>query len=1039
MDESTRLVSALGVLYGGPSSSSGASREEWQAADAWLQSFQAGSTAWSVCDAALHAPDTSPDVRYFCAQTLRTKVARDYFQLPPGDAPYSLRDSLVALLVRYATGPRVISSQLSLALAALAVHMEDWTETCLGWLDESLRQKAGCPGALLDVLSELPYETNSRGVAVRPRRRQEFTRQVLRRGAMDVLQLVAQMMASEVSQAACLGCFASWLPLAFEESGLERRGAEVRARVEALGQSPWVSSVVGGLRNEDDDVFGKAVDAAVELVRASECAGVASAEGGALAGRLVHEFMEVARARAPAALQEEDFEVAKGVCRVLAEAGEVYVDALARDPVGPDALSFVEGLLTFAGHAEADIAAITHTFFHRLAQALGDDPGEGRSRAAFLPSFRGLVHTAMQKLAYPPDFVAAGGTQWRPDERDDFKQNRNALAETLSDAARVVGAEDALRQLSTPLLADDPRTVSWQTREAALHGVRSLSLAVEHSADRGASSDIVPTVLRILPNLPDLSVPPVLYTTCLVISHYSRWLHTTAHGAGGALLFPLVQLVCTSGLTSRDVDVGAAAAMALNNLCGECRGELSAHVDSLLPVYERVLANCHARSSGASAESLEGPGAWLTLTDVLEVVEAFAHLTSALPIGQLSAVLNRLCDPLLQRIAAIASASANPSEGQGDQAGGAAHPDGIAPGNVSNELVMLLDALAALFEHTNPSALPQDYVHPTAAVVQRLFPSLTALLQTYPRDGRLMEHVCRCLKYALRSTQLHFAPLLPALSAQLAQSFHRDPQSCYLYLASQCVKIFGAEAAYETPLAGCVSALMGRALQLLPSGNDIDANPDVADDLFDLGVTVLRGAPSLLFALGTDPLGLLGPLLNCALEGVTVQHREACLSALRFLTYALDLATGANRAGVQAMQHAGVDVQALFAATGPVLVRRLISGVAGALPRDRLPDVADIFFSLGVTFAHGLGDWLSVILHPVPDDAVPEEEKGFFVNGVLAKVVPFVQAGRSVSDPDARRHVAFAKESIEDLLEDFADVCRCNDAARRATLVALAG
>ena len=1059
-DESSQLVAALGVLY----AAHGTETPGWREADAWLQAFQAGPTAWGVCDAALHAaPEsgTGLDVLCFCAQTLRAKVARDYYQLPASSVE-SLRDSLVGLLVKYAqrgAAGRQVVAQLSLAVAALAVHMERWVG-CLEWLDATVRRGAGCPGALLGVLEELPFEASSRGVAVRPQRRNEFRKKVLVEGALEVLNLLAGVLgdagwdqaaapgAAAVPApsmvASCLGCFAAWLPLVFEESGIPK--GELGARIQGLAGSPLVDAVLRGLRDEDDDVFGKAVEGAVELVRATEYAGVEVGVGRVLAGRLLHEFMDVARARAPGALSEGDTELAKGLCRVLAEAGEGYVDVLVAD-AGPAALSFVDGLLTFAGHEEPDVAAITHDFWYKLATRLRDGPADQpaefaedeRRRAAFLPAFSGLVRVVSAKMAYPPDFNASSsGGDWRPDELDDFKQERNALSGTLSSAACVLGAEDTLRQLAAPLIPGPAASAAtWQQREAALHGVRSLSRVVDHSHDRGVGSEVLLAVLGALPQLPELGVPPVLYTVCFVISSYSEWLHVVgaAGAAGGALLVPLAQLVCASGLSSRDGDVADAAAYALARLCYWCRGELAAHIEALLPVYERVITNCYALSSGGAGAPVEGPGASLTLSSVLEVVEAFAYLTSALPIAELAAVLNRLCDPLLVKVAsatqrAAAAAVASP----GDRAVSA---------SVSGELIMLLDTLSELFRYTNPIALPADYVHPTAEVVQRLFPSMQTLLQTCSRNEQLMEHVCRCLKYALRSTQLHFAPLLPALVGQLAQSFGRDPQSCYLYLSSQCVKIFGAEAAYETPLAGCIGELVPRSLALLPRSADIDRQPDVAEDLFGLGVTVLQCAPFLLFSASrsasSDPMGLLAPLLGCALEGATVQHREACRSALEFVQYVLDLATGANVEGVSALQQAGVDARTLFVSSGPVLVRRLVAGVAGALPRNRIPDVADILFSLGVVFGHTLGDWLAAILAPLPEVFVPDEEKGFLINGILYKVHSFVQAGRSVSRQEDKQVAKECRADITDCLDEFADVCRCTAAARTASLQALAG
>ena len=59
---------------------------------------------------------------------------------------------------------------------------------------------------------------------------------------------------------------------------------------------------------------------------------------------------------------------------------------------------------------------------------------------------------------------------------------------------------------------------------------------------------------------------------------------------------------------------------------------------------------------------------------------------------------------------------------------------------------------------------------------------------------------------------------------------------------------------------------------------DFDQQPDVADDLFLLGIKCLTYAPHLLLT----PTNLPG-MVNCALNGLLVQHKDACCSILEFL------------------------------------------------------------------------------------------------------------------------------------------------------------
>jgi transportin-3 len=59
---------------------------------------------------------------------------------------------------------------------------------------------------------------------------------------------------------------------------------------------------------------------------------------------------------------------------------------------------------------------------------------------------------------------------------------------------------------------------------------------------------------------------------------------------------------------------------------------------------------------------------------------------------------------------------------------------------------------------------------------------------------------------------------------------------------------------------------------------DFDSMPDVADDLFLLAAKCLSHAPHLVLTPQNLPA-----LVDCAMAGVLVQHKEACTSVLEFL------------------------------------------------------------------------------------------------------------------------------------------------------------
>lgn len=95
--------------------------------------------------------------------------------------------------------------------------------------------------------------------------------------------------------------------------------------------------------------------------------------------------------------------------------------------------------------------------------------------------------------------------------------------------------------------------------------------------------------------------------------------------------------------------------------------------------------------------------------------------------------------------------------------------------------------------------------------------------------------------------------------------------------------------------------MMAGSCGMLRSLRDVSDHPDIADDTFLLAGRALSYAPRLLLTPQ-----LLSVLLDTALAGLLVQHREACCSILAFIVRLLDPATHRSVApeAVQGLQAA---------------------------------------------------------------------------------------------------------------------------------------
>jgi len=899
-DTRTTLLQALQALY------QSQNKEIRDRANAWLEQFQQTVEAWSICDSILHDSASSQEARYFCSQTLRTKIERDFDELPPG-AAQSLRDSFMVLLLKYSTGNPQVRTQLCIAIAGLAAHVpaSEWDGNQIAWLADRMGrepQGTGLP-CMLQLLAVLPEEAGSYKPAVRPERRRSFIQELegATGKALEILVSCLQVQGPAVREQV-LQAFASWMRM-------QKRPA---SNAGSLTNHPLVLAALESLA--DPGAFDAAVDSVTEVIWATGGgeSGVIDPEAFPLVQIIVPRVMGL-RPRFAACLAgdddcEDDEETAKGMARLFAEVGEAYVGLICTGRA--EVLAPVEALLEVAAHPETDIALISFNFWHRLSRALtskilplAEEGGyaaaeseRDRRRQLFVPAYGRLVALIRGRVRYPDDFEG-----WRPDERADFKRQRYAVADVLIDAAAVLGGSSTLQLLSEPLQELSASVAAggafeWRAAEAALYCIRSVA---KMAPDR--SDPLLPQLLAMLPTLP--KQPQLLYTSALAIAAYADWLADAIQaGQAAELLPPLLELLtnCLGG----DPDASSSAALALMQICDACAVPLAAYLGPLMDVYNRVLGQDHSGDKGGAAAGTPGT---ICIDDVLHVVQAVSLVVAGLPEEQARQGLHALLAPVVSGLQRVIDAG----------------------GATEGTLITGVDKIATVFRYVG-------HRQAVAEAMGGVWPIQEKVLQIAGHDSRVVEHVCRSCKHALRSAGVAAAPIVPALMATVPTLFRAHPHASYLYLVGELVKVFGRDPCHEQSLTTLVVELMSCVGQILRTLNDFNEHPDLADDFFLLAGRCLSYCPRSVLSAP-----VAAGLLDVSLAGLLVQHRDACTSILAFLTRLV------GREYLQGLnQEAAVVVQGALLPRGAALVRLLVQGVAGALPSARLEELNDVLGAL---------------------------------------------------------------------------------------------
>eukprot|EP00200_Dunaliella_tertiolecta_P006984 CAMPEP_0202382050 /NCGR_PEP_ID=MMETSP1127-20130417/40683_1 /ASSEMBLY_ACC=CAM_ASM_000462 /TAXON_ID=3047 /ORGANISM="Dunaliella tertiolecta, Strain CCMP1320" /LENGTH=1111 /DNA_ID=CAMNT_0048981157 /DNA_START=70 /DNA_END=3405 /DNA_ORIENTATION=+ len=906
----------------------------------WLEQWQQSVEAWSISDAVLHDPNSGVEAQYFCSQTLRTKVQRDFEELPEAAVP-QLRDSLLALLLKYAKSTPATRRQLCLALIALTVHVPahkwDGGEP-IKWLASRIQ---GQPAdlalpCLLELLTLMPQEVHNFKYAVRPERRRQHAIELTSATAhaIDMLTTCLSQPLDARTRAGVLEAFGGWLRLS--------EGAALGPDGSRLPSHPLVVSALQGLQARGNDpTFHASVEAVCELVwctvdpqtnqidgnmmpliqvlvpsvmqlrpRFAAASAQAAEEEGAETGVRVNNNLAAA-SRLPE-YAEDDEDTAKGIARLFAEVGEAYINLIAT--AVQEVQAPVEAMLDVAGYPEHSIASICFIFWHKLSKHLsqgwsqspeppgppngpsGPSDSQGdvaagerrRRREFFAPAFQRLVTLIRHRVKYPPH---AGS--WDKETASDFKRQRYEVADTLEDSAAVIGFEQCMSLLVGPLAelssaVAQGQPFDWAAAEAVLFCVRAIQ---PHVPDIPGDPPQLMQLLAALPALPR-QAPLLQACICYTIARYAGWLGTNIIAASprdpttrvsesdrataSASAALLPQLMQLAVEALEVAEASGAAASAILDICAYCGRHLQSCMEPLVALYHRV------QRGGVGAHMTPAGDPLVQQQPPPPLAEDDVQLImQAVCIATCkclpSAQIPQAAATLLEPVLAAAQAATA-------QLPPAPSPNPAIP---STSPAQPAAGGAHSLHATHPYLAPLvdrlaclfAYVDQREAVARMLAASWQMLNELFKRcagDARIIERGCRCLRLGVKGAARAADPLLPSLLEMLALHFKATRHSAFLYILSELAKMFGREPTHVPLLAGITASLLLDACASLRTLQEATANPDLMDDTYLLANRVVSYAPRLLL----DPSVMAAPAQPSLANPAAALRPDAALGAL---------------------------------------------------------------------------------------------------------------------------------------------------------------
>ncbi|XP_008644787.1 transportin MOS14 isoform X3 [Zea mays] len=859
------------------------------AADRWLQEFQHTLDAWQVADSLLHDESSNLETLIFCSQTLRSKVQRDFEELP-SEAFRSLQDSLYVLLKKFNKGPQKVRTQICIAIAALAVHVpvEDWgAGGIVNWLSDEMKTHPEFIPGFLELLIVLPQETSSYKIAARPERRRQFEIDLCSSANVAIDLLTACMAIDQLKEQVLEG-FSSWLRFCHGISASE------------LASHPLVHLALSSLNS--GQFLEAAVNVTSELIHATVSHGAGTmAEQVPLIQILVPHIMGLKEQLKDPSKDEEDV---KAIARLYADMGESYVDLIATG--SDDSIQIVNALLEVTSLLEFAISSMTFNFWHCLKRNLirrDSDVSYGLDVTVEIEKNRRLQ-------IFRPKF------------------------ETLVSLA--YGS------------CNNEQNSKWQPVEATLFCIQAIARSVSIE-----EREILPQIMSLLPCLPQHE--QLLQTVCLTIGAFSKWID--AAPAELSILPPLVDILNKGMSTSEDT--AAAASMAFKYICEDCRTKFSGSLDGLFQIY-------HIAISGVG-------GYKVSSEDSLHLVEALSVIITTLPPESASRALELICQPVINPLQEFIQ--------QGDQ---------VLQRVPARHLTVHIDRLSSIFSNVKQPEV-------VAEAVYRYWPTLKSIFDQRAWDTRTMESICRSCKFAVRTCGRFMGMTIGAMLEEIQTLYQQHKQSCFLYLSSEVIKIFGSDPSCAGYLTSLIQILFSHTVQLLRTIQDFTARPDIADDCYLLASRCIRYCPDLFI-----PTETFQRLVDCAMAGITIHHREACKSILSFLSDVIDLPNSSGGGQYREV------INTIILQRGTTLTRIMIAALTGALPSGRLEEVSYVLLSLSRAFGEDMLNWARESINLIPPQALTDAERLRFFN-----IISDATSGSSL-------------HNITDRFGEISDICRRN-------------
>lgn len=623
-----------------------------------------------------------------------------------------------------------------------------------------------------------------------------------------------------------------------------------------------------------------------------------------------------------AAVQSEDQDRPRCICRIFTEMAESFLlHAIHHPNTELGTLTVFDYLLECAAHPDYEIVDMTFNLWYRLSEELLkiDD-------SALSDLFKPYIQRLIAHLSVHCRLDEDTDPKSAPPDNDDFASFRHNVIELVRDVIFLLGSLTCFSELYSNIC--EPGT-AWNVTEACLFIMYAIAPSI-----RTDESTLLPIAVPVLLSIPPDSHFAIRATTLKLVAELAEWIDQHPDTLDLVLKFLLDGLHIPP--------VASYAAKAVQSVCQKCKDRMAPHFAGLLQIIEA------AEMLGISNEAVIG-----LLKGATEVLSRMPHVMITQGVLGICSLQSRHLAQILQH-----------------------ESPKVQPGSTSDPCVWL-DRLTAVFRACVLKELPEGQLHPCKPVVEELWPVVSGVCSKFSADLRVVERVCRCVRFMVRclgsSTVGILSPLV-TLSITIYTSHHH---SCFLYLGSVIVDEFGSDPSFQPGLLEMLQAYAEVAFPMLAQPTGMVNYPDTVDDMFRLCARFLQRCPIPFLSSS-----VASTAIQCALAASTLNHRDALTSVMKFFRDLLRLSIGEMDNSEQQLRVSAV--QSFLAQNGQMLIDGLVLGFI-SLPTFMLSDTTEVLWELLQFAREPVCQLLKASVDKIPlsgSVCVTEEQKLWFVDSV---------------------------------------------------------